>query len=265
MKSSSAPGWLRRMAEIASRGVILQRRLPARFGGTPLYVSPECGLRYWRRDMRKVDPVLLQMVDRYVSAGDVVWDVGANVGLCGFAAAHRASQVLLIEPDPWLARLLERSAKSYSNVSVVRAGVADYCGTGILHIAARARASNFIQGKGSTQTGGERRTEEVRVVTLDSLAPPLPDVLKIDVEGAEPAVLRGATRILGERRPKLICEVSWQNVAEVTALLRDYSLFDGESGKPVSVATWNTVAIPRARSEKIQMPVPAQELIGCKD
>jgi len=246
----SGSGMLRRVAEIASRGIVLQRRLPAAFGGKPLYVSPDCGLRYWRRDLTKVDPVLLEMVDRYVCPGDVVWDVGANVGLFGFAAAHRASRVVLIEPDPWLAGLLERTAGFYGNVSIIRAGVADYCGVGTLHIAARARASNFLQGKGSTQTGGERCGEEVQVLTLDSLSPPLPDVLKIDVEGTELAVLRGAARILAEARPSVICEVSAHNVDAATALLDDYMLFDGETGEPAATAMWNTVAIPHASAQQ---------------
>lgn len=260
----AGPGTLRRIAEIASRGIVLRRRLPAPFGGKALYVSPDCGLRYWRFDLTKVDPVLLQMMDRYVAPGDVVWDVGANVGLFGFAAAHRASRVLLFEPDAWLAGLLERTASSYGNVSVMRAAVADYSGAGTLHIAARARASNFLQGRGSTQTGGERRAQEVQVLTLDSLPPPPPDVLKIDVEGAELAVLRGATRILAEARPRVICEVSRHNEKVVTALLRDYALFDGDTGEAVTSAPWNTVAIPHARSEKTQALVFAEELTQCK-
>ncbi len=255
---------LRRLAEIASRGIVLRRRLPVQFGGAPLYVSPECGLRYWHRELTKVDPVLLEMVDRYVCDGDVVWDVGANVGLFGFAAAHRASRVLLIEPDPWLARLLDRSASFFSNVSVVHAAVADYNGTGTLHIAARARASNFLQGKGSTQTGGERYAAEVPVLTLDSLLPPTPDVLKIDVEGAEIAVLRGAARVLAGG-PIVICEVSSQNTDLATKLFHGYVLFDGESGERVTKATWNTVAIPPSRAEKTQMAPSDSELIDCKD
>jgi len=257
MSNSDVPpvGTLRRIAEIASRGVVLRRRLPPQFGGKPLYVSPECGLRYWHHDISKVDPELLRIGDRYVREGDVVWDVGANLGLFGFAAAQRAAQVVLFEPDPWLGRLLGKSASFYDNVTVTGAAIADYCGAGTLHIAARARAANFLQGGGSTQTGGERQVQRVQVLTLDSLPPPGPDVLKIDVEGAEVSVLRGASRILAEARPTVICEVSSHNVDAATALLRDYALFDGETGKSTATATWTTVAIPRARARKSGAPV----------
>lgn len=240
----AGPGALRRLAEIASRGVVLRRRLPARFGSKTLYVSPECGLRYWRFDLGKIDPVLLDIAERHIRPGDVVWDVGANVGLFTFAAAHRAARVLAFEPDPWLADMLQRTAESFPNVSVIRAAVADYCGAGELHIAARARGSNFLRGNGSSQSGGTRCLEKVKVVTLDSLCEIPPNVLKIDVEAGELAVLRGAARLLTDCRPTIICEVAQENASAVTAYLRDYNLFDAERGVPVNTAVWNTVAVP---------------------
>src|SRR5271169_153083 len=244
--SVAGPGALRRLAELASRGVVLRRRLPVRFGSKRLYVSPECGLRYWRFDLGKIDPMLLDLAEHLVRPGDVVWDVGANVGLFTFAAAHRAARVLAFEPDPWLADLLERTAAFFPNVSVIRAAVADYCGGGELHIARRARGSNFLLGKGHTQSGGTRRLEEVKVVTLDSLGQAPPNVLKIDVEAGELAVLRGTARLLAQSLPVVICEVAKENVSAVTACLQGYTLFDAERGKPVNTAVWNTVAVPAA-------------------
>lgn len=241
----AAPGVLRRLAELASRGVVLRRRLPSRFGKRRLYVSPECGLRYWRFDLDKIDRVLLEAAERYVRPGDVVWDVGANVGLFAFAAAHRASQVLAFEPDPWVADLLEKTAASFANVSVIRAAVADYCGRGELHIARRARGSNFLLGKGHTQSGGTRCVSEVEVVTLDSLDQPPPHVLKIDVETGELAVLEGAAQLIRRFRPTVICEVAKENACAVTACLHEYELIDADQGRPVSIAAWNTVAVHR--------------------
>ena len=243
---SAGPGALRRLVELASRGVVLRRRLPARFGNRCLYVSPECSLRYWRFDLGKIDPVLLDWAEHCVRPGDVVWDVGANVGLFTFAAAHRAARVLAFEPDPWLADLLEKTAASFTNVSVIRAAVADYCGDGELHIAARARGSNFLLGNGYGQSGGTRRLEKVRVVTLDSLGEAPPNVLKIDVEAGELAVLRGARRLLAQSQPTLLCEVAEENAPAVTACLRGYALFDAEHGQAVNTAVWNTLAVPAA-------------------
>ena len=69
----------RRLVEYLSRGVVLRRRLPARFGRLPIYVTPEAGLRYWLA-MSRVDPVLYGMAEELVKPSSVVWDVGANVG-----------------------------------------------------------------------------------------------------------------------------------------------------------------------------------------
>src|ERR1035437_7498065 len=96
---------LRRWAELISRGVVLRRRLPHEFQNLAIYVSPEASLRYWRRDLSKVDPMLYDMVRGMVKAGDVVWDGGADVGFFIFGAAARAGPwgyVLAIEPDFWL-------------------------------------------------------------------------------------------------------------------------------------------------------------------
>ena len=47
---------LRRWAEHFSRGVVLRRRLPHEFLSLPIYVSPEAGLQYWRRDWEHWTP-----------------------------------------------------------------------------------------------------------------------------------------------------------------------------------------------------------------
>src|SRR4030095_9196737 len=97
-----------------SRGIVVRRRLPARFGGRVLYVSPDASLRFWRRGIQTTDPGLLALCEEVVAPGQCVWDVGANVGVFAFAAAHLAGPsgtVLAVEPDPWLAALLKRTAE----------------------------------------------------------------------------------------------------------------------------------------------------------
>src|SRR5689334_7118241 len=104
----------RSLLEAVSRHVVLKRRLPARFNRGTLFVSPGAGgLRYWRRDMDKVDAGLLSLVTELVRPSDTVWDIGANVGLFTFAAAAVVGSsgcVLALEPDITLVQLLRRSA-----------------------------------------------------------------------------------------------------------------------------------------------------------
>jgi FkbM family methyltransferase len=224
-----------------SRGVILKRRLPREFGAHSILVSPESALNYWRWNLGKVDPFLLSMARELVRPGMNVWDIGANVGLFSFAAAGLGAQVLAVECDPWLANLLRQSQlRNGLPVRILQAAVHDSCGSSELHFSVEGRASNSLLGSGPSIA--------VQTVTLDSLLEnnPGPDVLKIDVEGVESAVLRGGARVL-QHHPTIFCEVS-QNQEQVGTILRDagYSLYAAraQERKPLRIPSRDTVAIP---------------------
>jgi FkbM family methyltransferase len=251
---------LRSVLEKLSRGRVLRRRLPEELGGHALYVSPDAAMKLWQRDLAAVDPILLRMASELVRPGMVVWDIGANVGLFGFAAAFAAGpsgRVLAVEADGWLAELIGRSAReapaAYARLEVLAAAVSDVPGTAELCIARRGRAGNHLRSvAGSTQTGGTREVIQVAAITLDGLLDrfPAPQVVKIDIEGAEVLCLRGAARLLREIRPILLCEVTEENAAEAGALLRGhgYTLFDAgtPAGQRQSLdrPPWNTLALP---------------------
>jgi FkbM family methyltransferase len=257
---------LRRWAEYLSRGVVLRRRLPREFFSLPIYVSPEAGLRYWRWNLEKVDPMLCRMARELVAPSSVVWDVGANVGLftlCAAALAGASGSVLAIEPDLWLAQLLRRSAlriqeraPQAARVSVLSVAVSDTNGVGQLHIAERARAANYlVDSIGSTQAGGNRNLQHTVTVSLDFLLDhfPAPSLLKIDVEAAELKVLGGGTKLLSEVRPVIWSEVAPENSKTVAQLLRDkgYQIYAAalppEKRTPLERASWDTLAVPSAR------------------
>lgn len=248
------------MAEVLTAPLVVSRRLPADLGGRRISVSTKAGLRYLFRGLHDVDPELLGLARRYVQPGDSVWDVGANLGLFSFAAAGRSGPggfILAVEPDACMAGLMRRTLRrphaGSAMVQVLAAAISDQVGVGQLCIAQRSRASNFLDGHGGTQTGGVIESHCVATLTLDALAEfvPLPKVLKIDVEGAELRVLRGASRVLAEVRPIILCEVGHESSPGVTELLlaNGYRLYDGScraSGNTeVQSAPWNTVAIPR--------------------
>jgi len=247
--------------ERLSRGVVLERRFSQAHGGASIWVSPDVSLRFWRRDVESCDTNLLLLARELTRPGDVVWDIGASVGLFALAASHAAGpggRVLAVEADPWVADLLRRSARSlppaYAPIAVVAAAVADRSGEVELAVSSRGRAANHLETlQGSTQSGESRGGMRVPGLTLNELSRsyPAPTLLKIDVESAEELVLRGGDRIL-ERRPTVLCEVHAANIAAVTRRLLDcdYELFDAdELARPRAkraLASWNTLALPKA-------------------
>jgi FkbM family methyltransferase len=233
----------RRILKNVSRGVVLKRRLPREFGKVPLFVSPESALAYWRRDISKVDPLLLSMVRELVRPNMTVWDIGANVGLFSFAAASLGAQVLAVEPDIWLANLVHRSAVlNKLPVTILPAAVSDRQGVSQLYLSQDGKASNSLLGDGGSALS-------VMAVTLDSLLEQFaaPQVVKIDVEGMEYAVLRGGQKVL-QAQPRIFCEVT-ENHMEIAKLLSDanYKFYAARSSdrQPLARPSRDTLAIPQ--------------------
>jgi FkbM family methyltransferase len=227
-------------------------------GGSRIYVSGSAGLKYLFKPMNSVDPILCGLAKEFVSEGCVVWDIGANVGLFSFAAAHLTGengQVLAFEADSWLVPLLRRSAaiqpKTSGPVQIVPVAIANSCDLRTFNIAHRSRASNSLAGYGHSHAGGVEERQTVIAVSIDWLARrlALPDVVKIDVEGAELEVLEGGIEMLKDRGPVIICEVCAAKSVPVATLLRGlgYKIFDGDAPKSerreLTSAPWNTVAI----------------------
>jgi FkbM family methyltransferase len=211
--------------------------------------------------MDAVDPTLLRLAAEFVRPGNVVWDIGSNLGLFSIAASVSAGplgHVVAAEPDTAIVSLLRRSVAAnhgLSPVDVLPVAVADRVGVSQFHVARRNRATSYLDGFGTKQAGGIRTTVMVPTVTLDWLAAqfPLPDVIKIDVEGAELQVLAGGKEVL-RKLPTIICEVADRNAAAVADLLRayDYVLHNGEElpaqRTPLSLAPPNTLAVVGSRS-----------------
>jgi len=229
----------RTLVERLSRGKTFWRRLPAEFGHAPLLVSPDAALQLLKPGNQAFDQMLLRFCNEYVTKSSVVWDVGANVGIFALAAAQRGAGVLAIEPDIFLYSLLCRTRLHQDNSQLsfepLCAAIAAKPGTARLAIAKRGRASNFLENfDGRSQSGGVRSTQLVPVLTLDLLLQrgQGPSLIKIDVEGAEEAVLEGAAEILAKVRPTILIEVDKDSRENVVTKFQklNYQLSDYETG-----------------------------------
>lgn len=248
---------IRTITERLSRGVILKRNLPKEFNSLPMFVTPEGGLKYWKPNLDNIDPMLYNIAINFIQQDDVIWDIGANIGLFTFAAiakSGRNGKCLAIEADIVMANLVKKSAalnREYT-VDILPLAISNYNGLVEFNIAERARATNHIvTSQGSNQTGGVRETYKVPTVTLDYLLQHYakPDFLKIDVEGAEKFVLEGAKDLMQTARPKVLVEVGDENVSYISKLFNDnnyvmYNADDLQNFSKIKVAASNTLAIP---------------------
>jgi FkbM family methyltransferase len=137
-------------------------------------------------------PEDLEFLRSYLRAGDVVVDVGANIGLLTVAAATYVGprgRVLAFEPHPRTAGFLRENVRlnGFEHVETYPYAVGAANGT-VLLTDARYDDQNFV-----TESDGV----EVPVVALDDVVPRDLDValLKIDVEGYERFVLAGAADV----------------------------------------------------------------------
>lgn len=242
----------KRLAARLGRGRMFPRRLPHDLGGCRFPASLEGGAKFLRLRAHEFDPVLTQFAKSSITNGSVVWDVGANVGLFAFAAAGlagRSGTIIAVEPDGWLAANLRRASRwnpDAAEVIVVPAAISDRLGLTEFIVANNNRAVNYIAQAGRTSiTGGARERQLVPTLTLDCLAEnlPMPDVLKIDVEGAEALVLAGAGHVL-EVGPTIFIEAGESTSAAVHRILapHGYRYVNASTGRSCDMPVFNTIA-----------------------
>jgi len=132
-------------------------------------------------------------------------DVGANVGYFSLLAASRCARVISFEPNPICVSTLKSNIElnRFGNVDVRPVGLSDRRGTAVLHMSSDANL-----GAGSLNDTAGAALPIVLETLDDQLHDTSPSLIKIDVEGAELQVLRGATSILHRDAPDVICEVS---------------------------------------------------------
>jgi FkbM family methyltransferase len=177
-------------------------------------------------------------VRRMLRPGDVAVDAGAHIGFFTIqmaVAVGRGGHVYAFEPLPVNAALLERSLaenRFEDRVTFRRAAVGAASGQATLTYAEETLNSGgayLLPDHGRPLTGNVSRP--VALVALDDLPLRRPvRLIKMDVEGAEPQVLRGAARLLHEDRPTILSELhpaqleraSGMSAAEFLADLRSY-------------------------------------------
>jgi FkbM family methyltransferase len=144
----------------------------------------------------------------YCDRSMCLFDIGASFGAFSFAAAHYGGTAVAVDPSPIAARLMRLQSRlnGYeNNIRIVEACVGDTIGEAEM-------LSSGVFSDGYFRMAAGRLTTELtktRAVTIDQLADQFgpPTHIKIDVEGYEAAVVRGAKRTLTRLAPLLFLEL----------------------------------------------------------
>ncbi len=189
---------------------------------------------YGTHDERYVVTKLLKII----KPGDICWDIGANIGFYTCLLASQVANtgaVVAFEPAALTCDYLHEnvSLNQFSNVTVVNKGLGNKAEQRYLHYS----DAGLTEGTASLKYAeGRTASESVTLDTIDNLIAelPIPDFIKIDVEGYQLEVLRGGEHCLKTRAPLLMAELkdvgetNRGDFSEIEAYATDlgYSLYE---------------------------------------
>ena len=195
---------------------------------------------------------------QFVAAGDLVFDVGANVGNRTAVFLKLGARVVAVEPQDACVHTLRQKFGKHPGFILVTEALSSNEGEGEIRVSdestVSSMASDWIDSVKSSGRFGDidwGQTQRVRLTTLDSLIRKhgLPAFCKIDVEGYEPVVLKG----LSQRIPAISFEftpefftAAMECVQHLSAIGYDrFNFSDGESMQLVLQSWLSAEAILR--------------------
>jgi FkbM family methyltransferase len=173
------------------------------------------------------EPMVQEALRRTVWPGSVVLDLGASIGPFSLLAAWLVGpkgQVISVEPQLEYVRAIRANAlaNGFRNIRVLHAAAGSQRGDMDVLI---TEEPMWTLMSNIGEHALERARQRVSVVAIDELVEggeiPVPDVIKIDVEGSEIEVLKGMSNLLSQRRPIIIAEMHDKN-AEFCRVMAEY-------------------------------------------
>jgi FkbM family methyltransferase len=199
------------------------------------------------------DHHLFRCLDKLLKPGDVLWDVGANVGyftLYFASPPHQLKEIHAFEPNPRAQITLGSLFAGHPVVKVHSVGLGDKDERLAMNVAPDGSQLGTLLRKvegGQTVMVPIHRGDQYRI---QARIPP-PDVIKIDVEGFEPQVLQGLSGTVREKRPAIVLEHIWLSDADLSGLVPEsYRIFfimpDGSLSTDFSLRmkSWNALLVP---------------------
>lgn len=169
------------------------------------------------------EPEATRVMKEIMEPDWTVIDIGANIGYYALMEARNCKKVYAIEPgtDNYPVLLDNININSYNNIIPYRTAIGDHNGTIKFSLNPAAPNWNRVTVNGSNNSN----VIEVPVRKLDSLwedqGRPIVDLLRMDVEGYELKILRGATEMIGACKPSMFLEVHRDHIKSYGGSVRD--------------------------------------------
>jgi len=252
---------------------VLTRAAPAEIVPVEIAAGPLAGMQM-HLDLRSekdlwlgtYEPALLDAIKTFVSPGQTVYDVGANIGYMSLALAKAVGEdgrVVAFEPLPEnLARLEANFALNAvgTRVEVVSAAVGELTSQEqfLVHQSGAMGKLHYSTGR-QIEYEGSLTVEVVALDdwTADSNYEP-PALIKIDVEGGEAAVFRGMSSILERDHPTILLELHGLEASEEVQMILagvGYRIHEMRQGYPAvtEITHWKShvVALPKDAKREI--------------
>lgn len=204
------------------------------------------------------EPAVQTVYAALLEPGMTVYDVGANVGFLAILAARLIGpegQVVCFEPLPANVDAIQHNAalNAFSNISVIREALGRQEGTSEFLVSGDVGWGKLAGAGGDP--GDLTGTIPVSVVQLSRAVTqhrlPLPDLIKVDIEGGEVGMLEGSAELLTRCRPFILIELHGTNAA-VHRILRDaeYCPYVLGDQRPVLEARWDAFVVAAPREDE---------------
>lgn len=191
-----------------------------------VFTGPACGLRF-KLNARKQTAFLFGTYEyanvyfllRRISSKAVFWDIGAHIGYftCIMSRLLTEGYVVAIAPFPENIKLLNYhiTLNNLKNIIVIEKAMSYYDGEAMFFINHDAHIERIAK---NLEEDFKSKTINVSVSRIDSLVNsglPIPRIIKIDAEGEEGNILKGATAVLQEHRPSCLIEIHTPETAKL--------------------------------------------------
>ncbi len=166
----------------------------------------------------------LEIMKKEIKEGDVVFDIGANIGYYTLMFAKLVGpkgKVYAFEPDPTNFSLLEKNVKinNYKNVILINKAVGNKTGKIKLYLSEENHGMHRVY-----ESKYCKRAVDIDIIKLDDLFNKgiKLNFIKMDIEGAEIDAIKGMSKLLNKNKPKMLTEFAPVSINEFGPNPKEY-------------------------------------------